>query len=166
MFFKFARTVFAKPPRAGKNNSSLATVINKRLVNWDKGLPIPKPPPPKSKKNKKKSTPSLGNQVAAKLGIGDVKGAVRLCTSNDVVLPPTPEVIQKLKDKHPPPHKDTQIPLFEDLQGVICDRADVRRAINSFPNGSGGGPDGLLPQFLKDFSDEAMGEQANKFLDS
>ena len=164
--FEFARAVLAKPPRAGKNNSSLATIINKRLANWDKGLPIPKPPPPKSKKRKKKSTPSLGNQVAAKLGIGDVKGAVRLCTSNDVVLPPTPEVIQKLKDKHPPPHEDTQIPLFEDLQGVICDRADVRRAINSFPNGSGGGPDGLLPQFLKDFSDEAMGEQANKFLDS
>ena len=49
---------------------------------------------------------------------------------------------------------------------MICDREDVRRAIFSFPNGSGGGPDGLLPQILKDFSDQLIGEQANKFLDS
>ena len=69
--YKFPRAVLSKPPRAGKK-SSLATVLNKRVVNFDNGVPIPKPPPDK----KKKSAPLLCNQVAAKIGVGELSVAM------------------------------------------------------------------------------------------
>ena len=160
-YYQFAYTCLKTPPRAGKKNTSLATVLNKRLDIFEKGGVFPKPPV-----SKKKSAPSLSTQVASKLGIGDVKGAVRLCTSKDVVLQPTPDVIKKLKEKHPSRYEDSNIPPYEEGDNYVCDVSEVKDAIRSFPNGSGGGPDGLLPQHIKDFTEESLGPQADKLLDT
>ena len=72
-----------------------------------------------------------------------------------VVLKPTPEIISKLKNKHPPLHKHANIPLFQALEGVICDVIQLKKAKSTFPNGSGGGPDGLLQQNIKDCSEKS-----------
>ena len=164
-YYSFAHTVLANPTRGGKKNTSLAAIINKRVIAFEQGTATvvnnPKPKP-----NKKRKESSLDLQVSAKLGIGDFKGAVRLVSSKDVVLKPTPEIISKLRDKHPPLHKDAKIPLFQALEGVICDVSQLKKAIGSFPNGSGGGPDGLLPQHIKDCSEESMGGQSTKFLET
>ena len=39
-------------------------------------------------------------------------------------------------------------------------------AIKSFKNGSAGGPDGFMPQFLKDVTKEELGATANLVLDT
>ena len=117
-WYEFTGACLANPKRGGKKNTSLATVINKRLVQFNKGGPSEvQGDTNEVKKGRKKKTqnpqkPQLDLQVAARLGIGDVKGAVRLVTSKDIVLPITPEVKAKLLEKHPSPHEDTQMPLF------------------------------------------------------
>ena len=42
----------------------------------------------------------------------------------------------------------------------------IKRAIKSFKPGSGGGPDGLLPQHLLDLTSEEIGEPALTLLDT
>ena len=69
-----------------------------------------------------------------------------------------------MQEKHPSIYPDRQLP--PDPQGDdggICPtitREDVRLAIKSFRNGSGGGPDGLLPQHLKDMTVAQLGDSA------
>ena len=48
----------------------------------------------------------------------------------------------------------------------VCDVSEVKDAIWSFPNGSGVKLDGLLPQHIKDFTEESLGPQADKLLDT
>ena len=71
--------------------------------------------------------------------------------------------------KHPSIHPDRQFPLTPGDNGGICPiitREDVRLAIKSFRNGSGGGPDGLLPQHLKDMTGAQLGDSAFNLLDT
>ena len=171
-WFEFTRACLANPKRGGKKNTSLATVINKRVVQFNKGgasevhddsNEVKKG---RKRKNQNPQKPQLDLQVAARLGIGDVKGAVRLVTSKDVVLPITPEVRAKLLEKHPPPHKDSIMPPFKELQEYVCTKEEVKKALRSFPNGSGGGPDGLFPQHLKDCTEDSLGDVADKLLEA
>ena len=62
--------------------------------------------------------------------------------------------LDALRRKHPPPHPDSQRPSppgEPSCYPTISEEA-VTLAIRSFPKGSAGGPDGLLPQHLKDMT--------------
>lgn len=52
---------------------------------------------------------------------------------------------------------DNPLPFPVDLESII-------KSIASFPNGSGGGFDGLLPQHLKDLSGQSAGDGAHLLL--
>ena len=78
-----------------------------------------------SNSKKPSNPPSLASLVAAKISVGDVKGAVHLASSDDSVLNPSQEIKSKLELKHPKPAEDSQIPPFNPLPGVICDRKSV-----------------------------------------
>jgi hypothetical protein len=95
---------------------------------------------------------TLAACVACKLEEGDFKGAVRLaCSSSESIAPDDDNLLQLLKDKHPPPHPESVIPPFESPDGHLeVTSSVVTRAIYSFPDGSAGGSDGLRPQHLKD----------------
>ena len=56
------------------------------------------------------------------------------------------------------------MPLAPGSDGIT--REDIRQAIKSFRNGSGGGPDGLLPQHLKDMTGAQLGDAAINLLDT
>jgi len=56
----------------------------------------------------------------------------------------------------PPPQQDSQCPPVLD--------AEIATAVKSFPAGSAGGLDGLLPQILKDLLAPNLGEAASKLL--
>ena len=85
--------------------------------------------------------------------------------SSDKVLPPSEEVANKLREKHPDSHILTDMPEHSETESVLIGKEDVKRAIASFPNGSSGGPDGLLPQHLKDMTNFTVGDPANTLLD-
>ena len=159
----FPRSCFGKPSRAGKNHPNLSTVINKRLANVNETVQTASEEGPKSSG---KGNSSLQKQVAAKTAAFDFKGAIRLVSSNDKVLPPTEDVRKRLETKHPPPHPNTNIPPreLEVVDVLIVSVEDVKRAIGSFRNGSGGGHDGLVPQILKDATEERLGDSALKLL--
>ena len=83
---------------------------------------------------------SLAAQVAAKLEVGNFKGAVCLACSEDTVT--------NMSDTT---HSRILMPLFHlHLFTISVVDGEVARAILSFPNGSAGGPDGLKPQHFKD----------------
>ena len=52
----------------------------------------------------------LAALVASKLEEGDFKGAVRLACSEDSVVGQNSSTLDALRQKHPPPHPDTQMP--------------------------------------------------------
>ena len=95
---------------------------------------------------------SLRRRVSAKLEEGDFKGAMHLACSKDILADHSDATFMALKDKHPSPRVDSSIPPPPDAATLAftVSEADVIYAINSFPCGSAGGPDGLRPQHLKD----------------
>jgi len=94
----------------------------------------------------------LAREVSAKLEEGNYRGAVRRLCSNESVAQNTPETIQSLKLKHPDAPNDRRIAQqLESAEDVLqVGLHQVRTTIFSFPCGSSGGLDGLLPQHLKD----------------
>ena len=158
---RFPNICLRSTSRGGKNKKSLATVVNSRLdqIHDDSYLPETTKP--------RKSAPTLRSQVTTKLSTGDVSGAVRIITSTDSVLSPTPEIVTKLQDKHPNRYDNSEIPMPDgNSEFSKCSKNEVRAAIRSFKPGSAGGPDGFLPQHLKDLTWDSLGDPASKLLDT
>ena len=102
---------------------------------------------------KQQNPPTLKKQVSSKMAVGDIQGCVRLLVSKDTILPPSDEVIQRLKEKHPQQHQEAQVPPeVEDESNCFktCSE-DILKAIFSFKKGTSGGPDGFLPHYRKKF---------------
>ena len=93
VFFAFAKEILGNPNRGGKKSKSLASIIKKRVAHFGAGSQSEIPKPTKNKK-----PPDLKKQVSEKINQFDVKGAIRLISSNDKVLRPTQEIFEKLCD--------------------------------------------------------------------
>ena len=108
----------------------------------------------------------LASRVSSKLEEGDYRGAVRLACSEDVIAEPSRETLQALQAKHPAPPPDSNISTFEPSSSLAfnIDTQIIMRVISSFPKGSGGGPDGLLPQHLKDLTSPSAGDGGTSLL--
>ena len=110
--------------------------------------------------------------MAAKLAMGDVRGAVNLVTSRESILPPSEDSKQKLQSKHPKRNthgEPSPIPIPDqnfNLNHFKVSKADVKWAISAFKKGASGGPDGLRPQHLLDMTGHALGEAADSLLES
>ena len=102
----------------------------------------------------------LKRSVAAKLSDGDVRGAIRLLASSDVIAQQSEEVVECLKRKHPSSPADLTLPPSPDetTQPNLVTEADVTAAIASFDTGSSAGLDGLRPAHLKDLTARSAGE--------
>ena len=137
----FPTHCLGRPKRGGKK-TKLASHINTQVRNFNQGVSEPAPVPTNRK------LPNISAQVSNKIRASDIRGAVRIVSSNDKILENTPETLSKLEGKHPPAHPDTQMPDPPSPEnigaGMIATREDVKNAIKSFRNGSGGGPNGLL----------------------
>ena len=85
---------------------------------------------------------------------------MRLICSEDMFADHSDSTLEALRQKHPPQHPDSSIPdlSINDPPPFPIDAALIRKTISSFPNGSGGGPDGLLPQHLKDLTGPSAGD--------
>ena len=102
----------------------------------------------------------LAARVSSKLEEGNYRGAVRLACSENTMAEHTNDTLEALRQKHPPPHcNSTEVDLNCDppLHFTI-DTEQIKKVITSFPNGSGGGHDGLLPQHLKDLTGISAGD--------
>jgi len=171
--FGFARCGLGSSKRGGTKHTSQATLINKRLDAFVSGSVVVEPPPKKTSK-KKSATPSqtlFASRVSAKLGMGDVRGAVTVVTSRESIIPPSQESKELLQAKHPPRKRSDQTraptpDLKRNLSHFWVSKEDVKWGIRSFKKGASGGPDGFRPQHLLDMTGQALGETGNRLLEN
>ena len=108
--------------------------------------------------------------VSSKLACGDIRGAVRIISSNDKLLENIPKVLKKLKLKHSKINKSSNLhppPSEEHIaESLQVSAEDVERGIKGIKNGSNGGPDGLLPQHLKELTAEPQGQSGVDLLEA
>ena len=99
---------------------SLAVGVNKAIQNFmtDPLVPIQpiarKPPRPSEAENIR------AKLAGKKLANGDVKGAIRVLSSNDSLLPSDPSTLSTLESKHPPRHPDSEIPNPPNADQAVC----------------------------------------------
>jgi hypothetical protein len=98
----FPRCGLGSSKRDGKKHTSQATLIKKRLLPLVPKLSNPLPKKTTQPKPPKPSTTTFGSRIAAKLGMGDVRGAVNIVTSKESILQPSLETKALLQVKHPP----------------------------------------------------------------
>jgi hypothetical protein len=119
--------------------------------------------------SKKRTNLSLAKKVEAKVADFDIKGAVKLLSSDDSLASFKEDVAKELKKKHSSPSREFFFPdAFKPRDfSLIVNEQNVRDTINSFLAGSSPGLDGMRPQYLKDIislsADEA-GQQALRAL--
>jgi hypothetical protein len=93
---------------------------------------------------------SIALMASVKLEDDDVKGAVRLLCSDDRLAVPQESTFVELCRLHPVAPIDRRPVPSIDTSPLQVSPSAVRAAIQSFPNGSSAGPDGLRSQHLKD----------------
>ena len=168
--FRFSSLCFKKPTRGGKRQPSLATTV-KRQINIFMAEPL-KPIVVTSKHITKcsREKDSYAKLVAKKLANSDIKGSIRILSSDDHTLPFDLDTLSRLKSKHPVAHPDTVMPGPPDSDEVALalqlSESQVQKAIQSFPGGSAGGSDLLQPQHLKDLTSKMCGEQGSQLLNN
>ena len=155
----FARKCL-RVPRRGSRCRKLSKLLNKQ-INDEENEPAP---PVAFLRNRKGSYDSqlVARRVSRKLEEGNIKGAVRLATSADIIAEVNDSTISALQSKHPPPYPESSpIPAPDKSHlnnTIIVSTLDLIKAIKTFPRGSAGGPDGLRPQHLLDLMGSSAGE--------
>lgn len=161
----FTYNALQLPPKDEKRKCSLATVIRKNILN-----------PDVSSQNKltiknAQSKNQLLRSAMNKLSDGDIKGSVRILSSDEVIAPYNVETLESLIQKHPKRLEDfdfvdKKIDDNTEFEQSPVTRAEIMEGIRSFDNGSAGGIDGLRPQHLKDIVSYTNGHSANQFVDA
>ena len=97
--------------------------------------------------------------MEGKINDADISGALRVLSSEDSIATPSTEVLDVLRSKHPVEMPDAVYPDPPDWSALPPDVTveEVLAAVQSFPNGSAGGIDGLRPQHLKDMLNQSIG---------
>jgi hypothetical protein len=116
--------------------------------------------------SKKRKNLSLAKKVEAKVADFDIRGVVKLLSSDDSLASFNENVAEELKKK-PSPSPSCELFPVPSKPGdisLIVNEQNVREAINSFPAGSSPGLDGMRPQYLKDIISLSAGEAGQKAL--
>lgn len=156
-----------KIPTRRRGSDSLASRVNNQIRSASLSPPSPTPPASRYKckaPNARDPLEFLATRVSAKIEEGNLRGAVHLLCSEEVVADDSNETLASLQAKHPRPHKDSVIaPLAmrsDSAAELQIPVPGIAYAVRSFPCGSAGGPDGLTPQHLKDMIGAPAGEGA------
>lgn len=111
-------------------------------------------------------TADFYKRVESKVADFDIKGAVKLLSSSESFAPTNVNTLQQLQSKHPQPSRILHMPppplISDDCLQVT--QYLVKKAISSFANGSGSGPDGFRPQFFKDIISLSAGNAGTEAL--
>ena len=94
---------------------------------------------------------------------------MRLACSDDSIAEENYETILALQSMHPVAYLDSAMPSpppsVGDVEASLSVSVDaITKAISSFPRGSAGGPDGLLPQHLHDLTHWSAGAGGSSLL--
>ena len=162
--FLFPRRCLLVPSRGGKRRN-LSALVNRAVEEEAEGDFQYRPT------TTVKSNPDqhhrLAARISSKLEDGDYRGAVKLACSESTFCIPDEKSLNRLQEKHPPPHPDTNLPSFHIPETPpMLEPKDITAAVSSFPSGSANGPDGMYPQHLKDLIYSSLGPVADKLIAS
>ena len=110
------------------------------------------------------SAEKIAARVRSKCADGDIRAALRVLTSSDTFMPPSPNTIAALRSKHPEPNPNEVIPDFPVTECLTVTREEVMSAISSMPSGSSGGLDGVRPIHLQELLSQASVEGGTRLL--
>ena len=163
---QFPKVCLFRPRRAGKR-WKLSSLVNNQ-VSQESGYGAMDRFPNRTHPRHRRVNPSkpqnaidtIVSRVSSKLEEADYRGAVRLVSSEDIVADHSEATLEALREKHPPPHSDSSMPKVACTAALpfSLEAEIISKAIMSFPNGSSGGKDGLLPQHLKDLTGPSAGD--------
>ena len=165
--FQFPRIALTTPRKEGGDSTSLTTEIKREIDTYMTSdepvdiLSIDKAHRGQTARQKTRaSIDRLKRTISLKLADSDIRGAIRLLVSSDDIADSSDDVIENLKQKHPPAPADLRLPPAPDdtIQPYIATEADITSAIASFDTGSSAGLDGLRPAHLKDMTSRSAGE--------
>jgi hypothetical protein len=130
---------------AEKSDKSLNKHIKENLSNFEV--------PQIRTVSKKRTLLSLAKKVEAKVADFDIKGAVKLLSSDDSLASFHEDVTEELKKTWFTISRTFFPDAFKpgDFSLIVIEQ-NVREAINSFPVGSLPGLDGMRPQYLKNIT--------------
>ena len=159
-FLGFASACFAKPSRGGKSRNLTKSVL-RQIASYSTETVLVHEQQEVTESNRKERNSgafnhpvdvdsAIAKRAAAKLEEGNVKGAIRLLCSNNTIASPNLDSFTKLSALHPPVPEDRRVVASTDCIPLSASCDDIRKAVQSFPNGSAGSFDGLRPQHLKD----------------
>ena len=165
----FPLVALAVPPRSETCPSDSLTSMIKSQIRQYMESASPNLVPPtsecvsrgkRSRSRTDQTSERMKRSVSSKLADGDVRGAIRLLASSDVIAQQSDEVVECLQRKHPPSPPDLNLPPCPDesTRAPPVTEADVTAAITSFDTGSSAGMDGLRPAHLKDLTARSAGE--------
>ena len=153
----FAYIAFRVPDKSNKGpEKSLVSKIKQNLRDFELT-------PFSHRIHKKLSRSRL---VEAKVSDGDIRGAVRILSSDLGVARNTRATFETLLEKHPIPSRPLTFPdppVSENPQLLLSEDL-VLQAIKNFPNGSASGIDGIRPQHLKDLTSISAGDAGRRLL--
>ena len=159
-----------RPDADNSDNRSLATKVKRQVAAFMERNDLPAPPGPRATRREEASSDlKLRKKVCAKFSDGDIRGAVRLLTSEEEHAPRDDRTVNLFGRKAPPAPNDLRLPLPPDdsLAGpVVTGEEDVRKALASFGPGSAGGPDGIRPGHLKALTARGAAEAGARLLTS
>lgn len=163
----FALFCFSVPP-GDEKVPNLTSNIRERVAKYmgDCEVPIFKPKKKLGERVTRGKGRMIDRAVSEKLGVGNIRGAIRIVSGAESVAPNTIETHKSLLDKHPPhtgPDLSTIVPSPTGKSTKVSLK-DVSKAIKTFPSGSSGGWDSFLPQHLKDMTSDSLGETSRKTL--
>ena len=170
--FRFSSLCFQKPKRGGKRQPSLATLVKRQIEEFlaDPLRPICAVAPSNIREKQARTKDSYAKLVSRKLANNDIRGAIRILSSEDSLLPFDRETVSLLESRHPNQHPEADLPSPpgpEEISAALqLSEPQVLKAVQSFPGGSAGGRDLLLPQHLKDMLSKMSGEQGAQLLSS
>ena len=122
--------------------------------------------PPSVTNNKPFKNSPKSRIIESKVSDGDIRGAIRILSSNLGISDNLTTTFAALSDMHPSPSRPLHFPLppSSDVNNLFVSTDLVSHAILSFPCGSSSGIDGLRPQHIKDLISPSAGEAGIRLL--
>ena len=168
--FRFSSICLRKPKRGGKRRPSLTSSVLTNINSYVCDPLTPLIPSDRGTSHTSEGEDARTKLAGKKIANGDIRGAIRVLSSNDSILPYDESTFSVLKTKHPSRHPESHMPDWPSddsgANALQLTEEQVRRAVMSFPGGSAGGSDLLLPQHLKDLISKSSGDGGTQLLSS
>ena len=163
--FGFAYSALKCPPKTSQNDpnhTSLTTKIRSQTNTYMLTPVLPATSDGNSNRaggTKGTLDSDLGRRVASKLADFDIRGAVRIISSDDGFAGYGEEVTSALQAKHPPAPTNVALPPAPDetTPPFQATKEQVIEGLQSFPVSSSSGPDGLRPGHLLSLTSRGAG---------